>query len=58
MRWVDEIRGWKAESPANSTGLFDRMNFIGQSPGCGRAGAWNAAHGRAAESTKVDFVQL
>jgi hypothetical protein len=25
---------------------------------CGRTGAWNAAHRRAAESTKVDFVTL
>jgi hypothetical protein len=24
--------------------------------GCGRAGAWDAAHGRAAESAKADFV--
>jgi hypothetical protein len=26
--------------------------------GCGRAGAWDAAPGRAAESTKVDFAIL
>src|SRR5687768_15775168 len=25
-------------------------------PGCGREGAWDAAHRRAAESTQVDFV--
>jgi hypothetical protein len=26
--------------------------------GCGRAGAWGAAHGRAAESAQADFVPL
>jgi hypothetical protein len=25
-------------------------------PGCGRAGAWDAAHRRAAESAQADFV--
>jgi hypothetical protein len=33
-------------------------NVLPERFGSGRAGAWNTAHGRAAESTKVDFVTL
>src|SRR5688500_278321 len=33
-------------------------NRIRESSGCGRAVAWDAAKSQAAESTKVDFVQL
>jgi hypothetical protein len=32
--------------------------LIGWFPGCGRAGAWNTAHRRAAESAQADFVKL
>jgi hypothetical protein len=35
------------DAPCESDGVI---------PGCGRTGAWDAAHDRAAESTKVDFA--
>jgi len=34
------------------------MQKPGPLPGCGRAGAWDAVHGRAAESAQADFAIL
>jgi hypothetical protein len=49
-----------ARTAAAGAGRCDRhpRKPIAGGTGCGRAGAWDAAHRRAAESTKVDFVQL
>jgi hypothetical protein len=44
--------------PVRSAATGDWSELPAGSTGCGRAGAWDVAHGRAAESAQADFVKF